>query len=137
MFYLFPGAKSLVAFHAYGVVDLNSPGNETAVFATVMMNHGQGYDNETGAFTAPVGGLYLFSVNIEASSRYGWSYYTSVITITRDDVDLFQAGRTASFFVNMRTGQSVSVNVKISTQRVRIPANTPETYFNGALVQVT
>ncbi|KAK7506695.1 hypothetical protein BaRGS_00002170 [Batillaria attramentaria] len=39
-------------------------GDETLVLRTVDLNSGQGYDKNTGIFTAPASGLYLFSLHI-------------------------------------------------------------------------
>lgn len=50
-----------VDFHAKDLKN-TSPGNdEILVYATTLLNEGQGYDNMTGKFTAPVTGTYLFT----------------------------------------------------------------------------
>ncbi|VDI28426.1 Hypothetical predicted protein [Mytilus galloprovincialis] len=38
--------------------------DETLIFPTIIVNHGDGYDNTTGVFTAPISGMYLFTVQI-------------------------------------------------------------------------
>lgn len=43
-------------------VNLTVAPEEIIKFDYIMYNEGQGYDPETGYFTAPVGGMYLFFV---------------------------------------------------------------------------
>ena len=49
--------------------------NQTLVFITTIINIGDGYDNTTGIFTAPVAGLYSFSAQFSFGSRI--DYYVS------------------------------------------------------------
>ncbi|XP_060582856.1 uncharacterized protein LOC132739209 [Ruditapes philippinarum] len=53
-----------IAFHAYHVTNLVlNITNEIVIFTKSVINEGTGYDTSTGFFTAPVGGLYQFSVH--------------------------------------------------------------------------
>ncbi|XP_060573327.1 complement C1q tumor necrosis factor-related protein 5-like [Ruditapes philippinarum] len=85
-----------IAFHAHHVVDLVlDTTDEIIIFTKNVINEGTGYDTSTGIFTAPVGGLYQFSVHtcdymvkhafiglvlegkvIAADSNYDKDYYT-------------------------------------------------------------
>ncbi|XP_045207702.2 complement C1q and tumor necrosis factor-related protein 9A-like [Mercenaria mercenaria] len=54
-----------VAFHAHHVTDtILDVTDEIIKFDSIITNEGSGYDNSTGIFTAPVGGLYQFTVHI-------------------------------------------------------------------------
>jgi IMP cyclohydrolase len=63
-----------VAFNAHHVADVNlDEANERIVFDTVITNEGSGYDSSTGIFTAPVGGMYQFTVHIcTDTSKYSY-----------------------------------------------------------------
>ncbi|XP_060558845.1 coadhesin-like [Ruditapes philippinarum] len=54
----------LVTFQSKDINDLNLHANTVLVFRTTTMNIGNGYDNTTGIFTAPVSGLYSFSIQL-------------------------------------------------------------------------
>ncbi|XP_060581257.1 complement C1q and tumor necrosis factor-related protein 9-like [Ruditapes philippinarum] len=54
-----------IAFHAHHVANLIlDKTDEIVIFTKSVINEGTGYDNSTGIFTVPVGGLYQFSVHI-------------------------------------------------------------------------
>ncbi|XP_060551111.1 heavy metal-binding protein HIP-like [Ruditapes philippinarum] len=53
-----------IAFNAYTRSGRNYDNVQTIVFPDVLLNEGGGYDKITGMFTAPVTGLYYFSVHI-------------------------------------------------------------------------
>jgi len=54
----------VVAFHADTVVDTSPATDQVIVFSQTVFNHGDGYNNATGVFTAPASGVYMFTVNI-------------------------------------------------------------------------
>ncbi|XP_060560685.1 cerebellin-3-like [Ruditapes philippinarum] len=60
-----------IAFNAYTRSGKNYGNSQTIVFPDVLLNEGGGYDKITGMFTAPVAGLYYFSVHIcQAKAKY-------------------------------------------------------------------
>jgi hypothetical protein len=65
-------ATPKVAFNAYySTGSGNYVVNQSIVFPLVLLNEGGGYDESTGIFTAPVSGMYQFSINIcNADGKY-------------------------------------------------------------------
>ncbi|WAR13594.1 EMIL1-like protein, partial [Mya arenaria] len=55
--------------------------NEPIKFDRVFTNVGEGFDKKTGIFTAPVGGLYVFSATFLA----GNGYYTEGTIVAKDE----------------------------------------------------
>ncbi|XP_060579239.1 heavy metal-binding protein HIP-like, partial [Ruditapes philippinarum] len=63
-----------IAFYAHHLKDLVlDTANEILIFEKTITNEGTGYGTSTGLFTAPVGGLYQFSVHICAlQNKYSY-----------------------------------------------------------------
>ncbi|XP_060578276.1 complement C1q tumor necrosis factor-related protein 2-like [Ruditapes philippinarum] len=60
-----------VAFNAYSSTGGNYGVDESIIFPVVLLNEGCGYNESTGIFTAPVAGMYQFSVQIcNAAYKY-------------------------------------------------------------------
>ena len=55
-------AGAYPAFHAYNLDAFN--GSEKLIFKDIQLNSGGHYDQTTGLFTAPLGGLYSFNCNM-------------------------------------------------------------------------
>ena len=53
-----------IHFSARNVKNKSPATKETFIFTTIMSNEGSGYNGETGVFTAPVGGLYMFNLQL-------------------------------------------------------------------------
>jgi hypothetical protein len=53
-------AGPMVGFHAFYLTHPRPSSGSPLKFYYVKFNHGQGYNWETGKFTAPIGGLYFF-----------------------------------------------------------------------------
>ncbi|XP_078323210.1 uncharacterized protein LOC111105586 isoform X3 [Crassostrea virginica] len=70
--------KSKIAFSA-GIpsYDYTWTGS-TLVFPDVIYSEGKGYDSNTGVFTAPTEGTYLFYISIQ-SAKNKWNYYDIVL----------------------------------------------------------
>jgi len=62
LFYIYLG--TVVAFNAHTVVDTTPAKGQVYVFSQTFFNHGDGYNNGTGVFTAPVSGVYMFTVHL-------------------------------------------------------------------------
>jgi len=61
----------VVAFHANTVANTSPATGHVIVFSQTVFNHGDGYNNATGVFTAPVSGVYMFTVHIcTLASKY-------------------------------------------------------------------
>ncbi|KAK3095254.1 hypothetical protein FSP39_012250, partial [Pinctada imbricata] len=54
---------TLVAFSAYVSMDTET---SPVVFDVILLNQGNGYDNVTGVFRAPVSGIYVIIWSVEA-----------------------------------------------------------------------
>jgi hypothetical protein len=65
-----------VAFNAYSSTGGNYGADETIIFPVVLLNEGGGYNESTGIFTAPVAGMYQFSLQICNARSY---YMTAAI----------------------------------------------------------
>ncbi|XP_053376526.1 heavy metal-binding protein HIP-like [Mercenaria mercenaria] len=82
-------ASPSVAFYAHHVTDLVlDVTHEIIVFDTIITKEGSGYDTSTGIFTAPVGGLYQFTVHVCA------------LTETYSVVGLSLAGKVVAAAIN-------------------------------------
>jgi hypothetical protein len=53
-----------IAFKARGPTDLSLAIGQTIIFANNMLNKGEAYSNNTGIFTAPVSGTYIFMIHL-------------------------------------------------------------------------
>lgn len=65
--YFFSDTPS-IAFRSHNLTDTNLHSFSILVFGNTSLNLGNGYDNQTGVFTAPTAGLYFFSVQFCISS---------------------------------------------------------------------
>ena len=53
-----------VAFNAYTTTSGSYPKDKVIIFPNVLLNEGDGYNKDTGVFTAPVSGLYYFQAHV-------------------------------------------------------------------------
>lgn len=80
-------------------------------FTDVIQNEGEGYDNVTGVFTAPVDGVYLFSVQL-----CPYSHQETFYAITVDGMDVVhsaQEGRDVHACVTFQALTSLRVLNKV------------------------
>ncbi|KAL4239709.1 hypothetical protein ACF0H5_000513 [Mactra antiquata] len=68
----------MVAFNAYSLTDYSLDTNQILIFRNTYLNEGNGYDNVLGLFTAPVAGLYMFSMHACNYGGRGFYYYIVV-----------------------------------------------------------
>jgi len=69
----YPTSRYQVSFMATGLID-SSPSDmpiRKLLFEDVLHNDGNGYNADTGVFTAPLAGLYSFSASYEAEAAGG------------------------------------------------------------------
>jgi hypothetical protein len=53
-----------IAFHAKNMKNNNPTAGDTIVFTDILLNLGDSYNTDTGVFTVPLGGIYLFTVQL-------------------------------------------------------------------------
>ena len=68
----------VIHFSARGLKNMSPVKTETLIFTTIMSNEGSGYNDETGVFTAPVGGLYMFNLQLCVKSGKKYLYFELV-----------------------------------------------------------
>lgn len=89
----FPEIKStpLIAFNAFDPASTHVEANQTIRFKTATVNIGNGYDNNTGIFTASFVGLYQFSAHICTAANawvsFGIFQDNEVIAMSYADTD--------------------------------------------------
>ena len=67
-----------IVFKARDLALTRPPDNKKLVFKNNLFNIGESYDNATGTFTAPVSGVYLFSVHLCTPSE-SYRYYAIMV----------------------------------------------------------
>ncbi|XP_053403080.1 uncharacterized protein LOC128558228 [Mercenaria mercenaria] len=100
--------RSSVAFYAHHVTDTTlDVADEIIVFDSTITNEGSGYDESTGIFTAPEGGLYHFNINV--CTYYG--KYSFVGLVLAGQV----VARTANYDKDYYTCNSVGALVRVKS----------------------
>ncbi|XP_060606448.1 collagen alpha-1(X) chain-like [Ruditapes philippinarum] len=112
--------------------------SQTMVFPEVTLNEGGGYDKITGIFTAPLAGLYQFSVHIcHATTKY------VVVAIVHKDTEVAMTTgyekdtsscSSAMALVNMETGDRVYVKVTYPSALYADKYRWPS--FSGVLLNI-
>ncbi|XP_062605678.1 uncharacterized protein LOC134267495 [Saccostrea cucullata] len=80
--------ESVVAFYAYMSSNENNPGaHHILIYDHEVTNIGNGYSKHSGTFTAPVGGVYVFTWNtFTATNIAGHDYMSIEITLNSQPV---------------------------------------------------
>lgn len=145
-----PNAPAFSAIVNSNVLDVT--GDATAysiIFGTELYDRGANYDPTTGAFTAPVTGLYQFNISVQlggvlsAHTDFYCSLVTSGRTFALNNGDLSpgavgtgQVGMCRSLLATMTAGDTAYVQIQVngSTKVVDVIAGTNATNFSGFLV---
>ena len=67
---MFSESATPIAFHAYHTSSAGYNTKVTVKFRGVTLNEGDHYDPNTGVFTCPADGIYVFTVSLYSNSRY-------------------------------------------------------------------
>jgi len=124
-----------------GCPRINLISGQPAKFEEVMENAGEGYDRETGYFTAPIPGLYSFQINIVA-----YDYATACLELKKKNEqpiagafaeDSWESGSTSAV-LELAAGESVAA-VACEDSRFSKPSYKPDlsrtTVFSGYLIE--
>jgi hypothetical protein len=63
-----------IAFKSRGPADLSLETGQTIIFTNNMLNKGEAYNNNTGIFTVPMSGTYIFMIHLCIQNRRGINY---------------------------------------------------------------
>ena len=118
-----------VAFHARCACSLTS--KSTLIFGSVRNNEGNGYDGNTGIFTAPVPGVYMFLVSVRNVSSKSGSNVSLVVQGSEQVATEGSGVRTAHTVVKLKKGEQVWV----STKETYFSCEFSTSFFTGALIQ--
>jgi hypothetical protein len=117
-----------VSFSAH-LIQNKKAGNKLR-FDRVLTNHGNGYDINTGIFTAPVNGTYMFSVSTSTSKDKNAGVF-----IVREGVDEVWAGATSEGdYWNTGATTAIWDMVQGHTVAVRGSQNSMYAVFTGTLL---
>lgn len=114
---------------------------ETIVFSDVIMKVGQGYDETTGLFTAPISGVYGFHLTAMMRTANGWISLAVYVNAKKEAVvsigskEMWDQSST-SIDLKLRTSDVVKVvvNTKVKGNALR---NELHTFFSGHLIRET
>lgn len=133
-----------IVFNARQAADQSPEKYNVIVLQTVIQNIGNAYDSNTGIFTAPVNGTFMFS--IKACKNYQqWTYFRLVVD-TQDNVILtisdyqgnaYDTTSSASVATYLTAGQKIwvqSFHNSGSTQTLREQENYCWNQFTGVLL---
>ena len=73
----------MIGFKATDLIDKNPSIGDVLVFPNVLLNEGNGYNNNSGIFTAPVSGIYLLTVQTCSTSG---SYHADSIMVQGKEI---------------------------------------------------
>ncbi|XP_053375904.1 uncharacterized protein LOC128547360 isoform X1 [Mercenaria mercenaria] len=101
-------ARPSVAFYAHHVTDLALDVTDKIIlFDKILTDEGSGYDTSTGIFTAPVGGLYQFTVHVCAQ--------TGKFSVVGLVLDGKAVAATVNYGTNTDTCSSVGAVVRVKS----------------------
>ncbi|KAK3086556.1 hypothetical protein FSP39_020159, partial [Pinctada imbricata] len=126
-----------IAFLARLSTNFSPKEDKKIVFDVHDINEGSAYSSTTGVFTAPIEGLYLFTVTLTTRSKDPDAYlfrngYTVLPLFNHSEDDYRQAS--ASVVIHLLRGDRVWVDWNGGTETSVIQAK-HETVFSGCLLQ--
>ncbi|XP_060551112.1 cerebellin-3-like [Ruditapes philippinarum] len=129
-----------VAFNAYSSTGGSYGVGQSIIFPVVLLNEGGGYDQSTGIFTAPVAGIYHFSIHVcHAQAKYMVAaivHEDNTVAITTGYENEASSCNSAMVPVKMETGERVYVkstyteSILLADSQYRWPS------FTGVLINV-
>ncbi|KAL4239190.1 hypothetical protein ACF0H5_000007 [Mactra antiquata] len=137
-----PGPKRIIAFHATISQDIKAyiTKGQKIIFDTVNLNIGGCFEKTTGVFTAPINGLYLFSVSIESYASNNKAFLAcngaalSQIALYPSTLDSYrydQASTTAT--VQLKVGDRIWIEHS-SNNHFTTYVGDMQSSFTGALI---
>jgi hypothetical protein len=130
----------MIAFSSKDVVATSYTANQTVIFPTILFNEGNGYNNTTGIFTAPVPGTYSFTLQLSVNAVQhfyfailcGNEYLTRGYVHDADDVKSY----TFTAVAVLNKGDRVRVESDVRGNGNKLYNSAPFlNFFSGALVQ--
>ncbi|XP_060582860.1 uncharacterized protein LOC132739214 [Ruditapes philippinarum] len=130
-----------IAFHAHQVKDLvlDTP-DEIVIFSKSVINEGTGYDTSTGIFTAPVRGLYQFSVH--TCVYYGKFAYIGLVLegkVIAADMNYDNDQYTCSAFgaiARVKSGEKVWVKSTASSSNYQLYQDISTLMFSASTIKL-
>lgn len=105
------------------------------IFATVMLNEGDGYSSDTGIFTCPVDGLYHFSLHASVYGRGQCAIYKNgekVVSLYHTSLpDKCSQVASVSSVVKLSQGDNVWVNLWGAARNDIFATDDNDTVFVG------
>ena len=129
----------MVAFYARIDGFTGSPSEDTAVpFDIVDLNVGSAYDPTNGEFTAPVDGLYSFSLEFMAAASCGTAYtcvnlYVDSVVVSQSCSESPTSAGTA-VTVQLTAGQGVKLATRYSAPCESLDNDGIQNKFSGHLL---
>ena len=127
--------------------DLSPQTYEIITFSTVILNIGNGYDESTGVFTAPLDGIYIFSVQVAThSGQYGRFQLVVddrsnvILSISHYNPDVSFSSTSGTVAQRLTAGQRVwvqSQTISGTTQTLDQHPDYATNQFSGLLVHKT
>nr|KAG5700181.1 hypothetical protein BaRGS_011024 [Batillaria attramentaria] len=131
--------ETVVAFHAWSTSDITAPPNGPVIVPHVATNIGNAYDPQTGFFTAPVSGLYMFHATFMDHDETSYTYAaifvggSSVATSISDSRHGFWDNPAIAAIVHVTAGQKVQLHN--NANHVSYYYHDQYTTFSGFLIR--